>query len=384
MSVAPTARSVRTQKPNRDYRLDFFRGLALVFIFIDHIPDNVVSNFTLRTFAFCDAAEMFIFISGYTAVLAYGPVFDREGVAMGFARVYRRVWQLYVAQLFLFMIFNAEVAYTLKFLYNPLFSDELEVGDYLQNPGETFIRVLLLQFQPTLPNILPLYIVLLLGLPVLILLIRRHILLGLVPSAAVWFAALMFGWNLPGFPEDKVWYFDPFSWQFLFAIAVGLGFARGRLPWPVWLPKAALAFAAVAAVMMLIMTAHEMVPGFPAVINLPDSWFDKPMLPPLRLLSILALATLVAQWVPRDGRFFTSRTAWWLVLCGQNSLEVFCLSVVLAVMANFILTLAGYGIGAQLGVNLLGLMVMIGFGLLLAWFKAGGHLPASPNSREAT
>ena len=210
MGTPPTTRTVRTQKPNRDYRLDFFRGLALVFIFIDHIPDNVVSNFTLRSFAFCDAAEMFIFISGYTAVLAYGPVFDREGIAMGFARVYRRVWQLYVAQLFLFMIFNAEVAYTLKFLYNPLFSDELEVGDYLQNPGETFIRVLLLQFQPTLLNILPLYIVLLLGLPVLILLIRRHILLGLVPSAAVWFAALLFGWNLPGFPEDKVWYFDPF------------------------------------------------------------------------------------------------------------------------------------------------------------------------------
>ena len=371
-----------SRKPNRDYRLDFFRGLALVFIFIDHIPDNVVSNFTLRSFAFCDAAEMFIFISGYTAVLAYGPVFEREGIAMGFARIYRRVWQLYVAQLFLFMLFNAEVAYTLKFLYNPLFADELQVGDYLQNPGEAFIRVLLLQFQPTLLNILPLYIVLLLALPVLILLLRRHLLLGLVPSASIWFAAIMFGWNIPGFPEDQVWYFDPFSWQFLFAIAVSLGLARGRLPWPRWLPWAALAFAAVAAIMMLIMTLHEVVPGFPVLIDLPDSWFEKTMLPPLRLISILALATLVAAWVPRDGRFFTSRAAWWLVLCGQNSLEVFCLTVILAVLANFILTLAGYGIGVQLGTNIAGFLIMVGFGLLLAWFKAGGHLPTAPNTRE--
>src|SRR5471032_2152963 len=135
---------------NRDYLLDFFRGLALLFIFIDHIPDNTISYFTLRSFAFCDAAEVFIFISGYTAALAYAPVFEREGLAMGVARIYRRVWQLYIAHLCLFMIFNAEVAYTVKYLDNPLFADELQVGDYLDNPGEAFIRVLLLQFQPSL------------------------------------------------------------------------------------------------------------------------------------------------------------------------------------------------------------------------------------------
>src|ERR1700679_4210290 len=168
---------------NRDYRLDFFRGLALLFIFIDHIPDNTVSYFTLRSFAFCDAAEVFIFISGYTAALVYAPVFDREGIAMGVARIYRRIWQLYVAHICLFMVFNAEVAYTLKFLYNPLFADELQVGDYLNDPGEAFIRVLTLQFQPSLLNILPLYIVLLLGLPALIFCIRRNVLIGLIPSA---------------------------------------------------------------------------------------------------------------------------------------------------------------------------------------------------------
>src|ERR1700678_1480380 len=167
------ARPTSRKGGSRDHRLDFFRGLALLFIFIDHIPDNVVGYFTLRSFAFCDAAEVFIFISGYTAALAYAPVFDREGFAMGFARIYRRVWQLYVAHLCLFMVFNAEVGYTLKFLYNPLFADGLQVGDCLNDPGEAFIRVLTLQFQPSLLNILPLYITLLLVLPLLILGIRR-------------------------------------------------------------------------------------------------------------------------------------------------------------------------------------------------------------------
>ncbi len=373
---------------SRDYRLDFFRGLALLFIFIDHIPDSAISYFTLRSFALCDAAEVFIFISGYTAALAYAPVFDREGISMGIARIYRRVWQLYVAHLCLFMIFNAEVAYTLKFLYNPLFADELQVGDYLENPGEAFIRVLLLQFQPTLLNILPLYIALLLGLPLLILCIRRSVLLGLIPSASLWIAANLFGWNMPGYPEGRLWYFNPFAWQFLFTIAVILGFARtkGReyLPSGRWLTVLALAFAVIGGAMSLSWTLHELVPRIPQYIVLPDMWFDKTMLPPARLLNVLALAVLVGAFVPRDARFITSRAGWLIVLCGQNSLQVFCLSILLAVMANFVLNLAGYGLIVQVLVNLAGISIMFGVGLLLAWFKAGGHLPAAPRPREAS
>jgi hypothetical protein len=371
-------------RAGRDYRLDFFRGLALLFIFIDHIPDNIVSFFTLRSFAFCDAAEVFIFISGYTAALAYAPVFEREGTAMGVARIYRRVWQLYIAHICLFMIFNAEVAYTLKFLDNPLFADELQVGDYLNNPGEAFIRVLLLQFQPSLLNILPLYIVLLLGLPLLIFCLRRNVLIALIPSAALWLSANIFGWNMPGFPEGQRWYFNPFAWQFLFVIAACFGFTRtlGRehaMP-PRWLRIGALIFVAVAAVISASWSLHEAVNRIPQFVILPEAWFDKTMEPPLRLLSILALALTVTAYCPRDSRFLTSRAGWLVVLCGQNSLEVFCLSILLAVLANFVLSLAGYGLLIQIVINLSGLVAMAGLGLLLAWFRAGGRLPVSPTT----
>lgn len=393
MTQAPSAMKTTTRtavdKPaTRDYRLDFFRGLALVFIFIDHVPDNIVSFFTLRSFAFCDAAEVFIFISGYTAALAYAPVFGREGIAMGFARIYRRVWQLYVAHLCLFMIFTAEVAYTLKYLQNPLFADELQVGDYLDNQGETFIRVMLLQFQPSLLNILPLYILLLLALPILIMMIRRHVLLGLIPSAALYLLANLFGWNLPGFPEGRLWFFNPLSWQFLFTIGVALGFLRSRGAQDVgskpWLPVVAAVVVVAAGALQFAWTLHEPFNLIPYYLPLPDSWLDKTMLPPARLISLLALAVVVGAYIPRDARFMRSVAGWTVVLCGQNSLEVFCLGILLSVLANFVLSLAGYGLFDQFLVNLGGLAIMAAFGLLLAWFKAGGRLPAAPRPEIAS
>jgi hypothetical protein len=50
---------------DRDLRIDFLRGLALLFIFIDHIPDNGLAHFTLRNFGFADAAEVFVLLAGF-------------------------------------------------------------------------------------------------------------------------------------------------------------------------------------------------------------------------------------------------------------------------------------------------------------------------------
>ena len=49
----------------RDLRLDFFRGIALFSIFIDHVDSNSpLAQFTLQSVGFSDAAEVFILISG--------------------------------------------------------------------------------------------------------------------------------------------------------------------------------------------------------------------------------------------------------------------------------------------------------------------------------
>ncbi len=136
----------------RDLRLDFFRGLSLFFIYIDHIPENVLSYFTLHSIAFCDAAEVFIFISGYTAALVYGQSLRRNGVLFATAQVYRRVWQLYVAHVFLFVIFTAEVSYVIA-AQSPMYTEELRRRRFPRRAMDiAVIHALLLRFSAAAPR----------------------------------------------------------------------------------------------------------------------------------------------------------------------------------------------------------------------------------------
>ncbi|WP_162530387.1 OpgC family protein [Rhodovastum atsumiense] len=383
---APAGAS-RRGSGERDYRLDFFRGLALVFIFMDHIPDNIPSYFTLRSFALSDAAEVFIFISGYTAALVYGRALMREGALMAGAHVWRRTWQLYVAHLCMFMLFNAQVSFTLQHFNNPLFAEELGIGAYLDQPEEAILRVLLLQLQPSFLNILPLYIALLAAFPLVLVALRAHPLLALLPSAALWAVVQVWDVNLPGYPEAREWYFNPLAWQFLFVIAATFGFRRalGQEPvrWPRWLLPAAAGFLVVGGVVQMATMLHAILGAPTGFLVLPLWAVDKTPLPPLRLISMLALAYLVAMLVPRDSRFMISRPGWLLVLCGQQSLYVFCLSILLSVLGNMVLTMFGGRLGLQILVNLAGIVALIGFGLLLSWYSGGGRLPVRPRPPPA-
>ena len=118
----------------RDLRLDFFRGLALFCIFIDHIPDNWLRRFTLQSIGLSDAAEVFILISGYTAGMVYGREIDRRGMLIGTVRIYQRVWLLYVAHVFLFMLFMAMVAHTASVLNTSVYSEEFGAADFIKEP----------------------------------------------------------------------------------------------------------------------------------------------------------------------------------------------------------------------------------------------------------
>lgn len=293
-------------KQPRDYRLDFFRGIALFFIFIDHIPDNRFRYLTLHSFAFSDAAELFIFISGYTAAMVYGRAMSKEGFLMASARIYRRVWQLYVAHLCLFLIFSAQVAYTVLNFNNPLFADELKIGNFLDEPATTIIHVLTLGFQPHYLDILPLYIFLLGIFPLVLGMLRRNAWLALLVSLAVYATARLWGVSMPGYPEGRFWYFNPYAWQLLFVVAATFGYASGQgrslLPRNPWLLRASLVLLVAGAVICVTWTLREMTGWFPALLYR-ELWpIDKSNLPLLRLSSILALALIVANYIPKDAR----------------------------------------------------------------------------------
>ena len=170
---APAFPAVATTS-QRDLRLDLFRGLALWLIFLDHVPNNIVAWFTIRNYGFSDATEIFIFISGYTAAFVYGRAMVERGFIVAGARILKRSWQIYVAHVFLFSIYIAEIAYVASSFDNPLYAEEMNALDFLKTPDVTIIQALLLKFKPANMDVLPLYIVLLMMFPlVLWLLIRK-------------------------------------------------------------------------------------------------------------------------------------------------------------------------------------------------------------------
>lgn len=369
----------------RDLRLDFFRGLSLFFIFIDHIPENVLAYFTMRTITFNDAAEVFIFISGYTAALVYGQSLRERGTLLAVAQIYRRVWQLYVAHIFLFVIFTAEVSYAIVVLQNPMYSEEMRVGDFLNEPHLAIIHALTLAFQPTFLDILPLYIVLLAGFPLVLIVMARQRYLPLVISAVVYVLTLRNGWAFHTRPSHDVWFFNPLAWQFLFVIGATSGYGRisGGQPLPgrEWLGRAAVVIAAFFAIISVTWTLHWIYDPFPPLFAkaLWTHTLDKTNLAPLRLFSFIVLATATVRLVRPDNAFLRARWARPVILCGQQSLYIFCLGILLSVLGHFVLAEISGGALTQIAVNVGGIGTMIGVAALLDWFKTASRRPRAPS-----
>jgi len=371
----------------RDLRLDFFRGLALLFIFIDHVSGSVVTLFTMQSFAFCDAAEVFVFISGYVAGLVYFGMLERRGPLIATAFVFRRVWQLYVANIFVFVIYAALVTYVFAQAGDPGFTAEAGLAPFLSHPAASIAQMLLLRFQPAFFDILPLYVVLLACFPLALFLMRWHPLLPLLPSAALYLAAHYFGWTIDLYPADEHWTFNPLDWQLIFvmgAIAWRAGALKRRLL-PLWrrLRIATVIFLAACAAIAFTHAFH----GHPKFHWLPvlmpvapwEANIDKSNLSLLRLVNFIALAYVASWAVRRDATFLSSRAARAVLLCGQNSLYIFCLGILLSTIATFILGTVADALWVQLAVTAAGVAIMMGTAWLITWYKRTGRsLSARP------
>src|SRR5260370_5998760 len=161
----------------RDLRLDFFRGLSLWMIFLDHIPSHRVSDvaswITIRNYGFSDAAEIFVFISGYTASLVYGRKMSEGGFLVGTAGILRRTWQIYVAHLFLFVFYVAEVGYAATKFDSANFENYTNTSIFFNHPETSIVDALLLRVKPVDLDVLPVYILLLGAFPPILWLLRR-------------------------------------------------------------------------------------------------------------------------------------------------------------------------------------------------------------------
>jgi hypothetical protein len=359
-------------KPQRDVRLDFFRGLALWLIFLDHIPGNIVNWFTLRNYGFSDAAELFIFISGYTAAFVYGRVMLERGFLAAGTRILRRAWQIYVAHIVLFIFFVAEIAYVSRGFENPLYAEEMGILELLQKPHETLFQAMLLKFKPANTDILPVYIVLLIGFPLLLWLLQRTPTMALAGSTAVYVLSHLFGWNLPSYPSGH-WIINPFCWQFLFAFGAWCAVCGAeqlssviRSPIVVALSAAYVAFAFYIVLSWYIHPLSSFIPGWLADFIHP---IDKINLDVLRFAHFLALTVLVMRFAPGDATIWHSPLLRPLTLCGEHSLEIFCLGVFLSFAGQFILAEVSALISTQILVSAAGIVIMTATAAMLAWYK---------------
>lgn len=366
---------------DRDHRIDFFRGVALIAIFINHIPENLLSLLTTRNLGFSDASEIFIYLSGFSAAMVFSHRQATRGWLFASLEVLRRVWILYIVHIFVFVIFIAQVALTAQTFGNPMYVDEMKIGDFLSEPHVAVVEALLLRFQPRFLDILPLYIVLLLATPFLIAVPGRWAWTTLVAACALYIAVPIFDLQPLAYPDNREWTFNPVAWQFLFVIGVYFGRADGgraaALPQARWILIPVGLYLAFGAIVQTSWTISGFYPNFPALFAERLWPLDKTNLSLWRLSHFLCLAYLVVRLTHADQPFFRGRFARPFVLCGRHSLNIFCLGIFLSFFGHLIQTEVTMALWMQAIVVIGGTVMMFGLASLQSWYKTLSRSPSA-------
>ena len=357
---------------SRDPRIDVFRGLALLVIFVNHVAGNWLSRLTPAALGMSDAAEAFVLLAGYSAALAYGRVIDTKGMLNGMAQIIARIWRLYVAHLALFVFTAVAVAVMAEKFGNPLYYEHVAILPFFQNPANAIWQAAALIFLPNYLDILPLYIVLLAMFPALWFLASHSPALAMSVSVVIYGLAWQFEWALPNVSTGGVWFFNPFAWQLLFTTGLVAGHATisgQALPQSSWL----MALACLILLFGLINAAPwTVIPGL-EMLAIPDLWridADKTNLSFWRYSHALALAYVLSRLVPADARWLERGFYSLLGMCGRHSLPIFCFGVLLSLLGTFVLFEIGRGLDMQLFVNITGISLLLFSAFVLEWYKS--------------
>ena len=360
-------------KKGRDLRLDLFRGLANLGIFLDHIPNNMVNWLTTRNYGFSDAADLFIFISGYTVAFVFARTIVERGFIVGASRLIKRVWQIYVAHVFLFVFYLVEIGYLGQKYGNAGFADEFNIQGFLDNPAQTLFEGLILRFKPVNMDVLPLYIVLMGAFSTVLWMMLRKPNWTLLASALLYLCARYFDWNLSAYPIGT-WYFNPFAWQLLFIFGGWL--ALGGAETVTWIVGSktflvlGVGYLLFALIVTLASRNHELRELIPVRVYSHFTPNDKTNLAPYRMLHFVVLAALVVRLISRDWAGLQWRILQPAIKCGQQSLEVFCSGIFLSFAAHFVLVEVNGALWMQVLVSVLGIALMTALAYYRSWLRA--------------
>jgi hypothetical protein len=366
-SGAAQVRAFRIDGDRRDLRLDACRGLALWFIFLDHIPDNVLVWLTLRNYGFSDTTEVFVLVSGYTCMLAYGGALREQGWLTVVVRALRRSWEIYVAFLLLLIAYLAviwAVGGGSRYL------DETNTAVFFGNPGAALVHVASMQYTPVNTDVLPTFVLLHLAFPGVLWLLTRNAAVALAASFLLYLLVQAFGWNLPAWPEGQ-WYFNPLAWQVLFVFGAWYaneGAVRLRT---ILQSRAALLLAMLYLAFGLAIALSwqlKVLEGFmPDALSKLIYPIDKSNLSPWRLLHFLALALVVMRLTALEWQGLMKPWMTVMIRCGENSLAMYCFGVSLSFVGHVVLVESSGSLAMQVAVSIAGVALMIAAATLMTW-----------------
>ncbi len=397
--MASTTASVVPQG-QRDPRLDFFRGLGMFIIYLAHTPWNSWTLWIPARFGFSDATEIFVFCSGVASSIAFYKVFERQGWLMGTARVGFRVWQVYWAHIGLFVAVAALVAgVDIAFDRGETYRNSLNLMLFFNDPSALLPAYLTLSYVPNYFDILPMYLVILLLMPLVVALGRLDPRAAMGFVVVTWAVGLTGALDLPAEPwSDRTWFFNPFGWQLVFytGFAIGLGWIKPPKP------SKPLVVGCILVLVLTMPIAWYRARAFLDFLPLMEWWSeikplrDKTHFGILRYLHFLALAYLA--WIAageRGHRLMAVRRLRPLVdvvrKVGQQSLAVFLLSMFLARVSGMVMDWANSELGTERHdlitalVNLTGFAIIVLVAYTVAWFKSTPwKRPAPQSAAQAT
>lgn len=303
--------------------IDFWRGFALVTIFVNHIPGIYFDRFTHRNISISDSAELFVFLAGWALRLLVEKHEAQSDVPL-MARLGARAVTIYAAQLLIISIAVAMLAAAATYYDNPLILEWHNAAAVFYDPLRAHIGLVMLTHQLGYFDILPLYVVLMAMSP-LIVAIHRHARAWLLPlSLSLYLSALVLRLSLPTWPTDGHWFFNPLAWQLIFVLGFELAAGTGIGS----LARRHLSALRIVAVPIVIAGAVMVQwPWFPDPTRMPEPKLlfiaQKTYLTPIRLVHFLAAIAIMSVAYP-----FIARPLPWLAsflaMLGRNSLNVFC------------------------------------------------------------
>ncbi|RTL63886.1 MAG: OpgC domain-containing protein [Hyphomicrobiales bacterium] len=316
--------------------VDFWRGFALVTIFVNHVPGLVYERITHRNVSISDSAELFVFLAGWSLglmVARFGPDYSSARL---FVRLGGRAIKIYAAQILISSLALAMLAATALLWDNPLILEWHNAAAVFQEPQTTHIGLVLLTHQLGYFDILPLYVVLMLLAPFLAIIDRYAHPLLLPLSLGLYFASLIVPFTAPTWPIPGQWFFNPFTWQAIFVLGFALSRDEGA---GAWVRRHLTGLRRISLPIVIASAILVWFNWFPDPTRLPEPKLlflnGKSFLTPMRLLQFLALAAVFSAAFP-----LIYRAIPWisdqLSLLGRNSLNVFCVASLLSLSGQII------------------------------------------------